>query len=121
MAVKKERVISFVYQKVMRSTLKLIDINLIGPTTKFQLTYQSTNSSAYTMVVGKEKDTFRVMIGGGMVAKVAMLPDSFSSKSSLKPYIVPIKAAFKGLNYHEIGHVLFTDMTLTKLLEYDLK
>ena len=81
MAVKKERVISFVYQKVMRSTLKLIDINLIGPTTKFQLTYQSTNSSAYTMVVGKEKDTFRVMIGGGMVAKVAMLPNSFSSKS----------------------------------------
>lgn len=121
MAVKKERVISFVYQKVMRSTLKLIDINLIGPTTKFQLTYQSTNSSAYTMVVGKEKDTFRVMIGGGMVAKVAMLPNSFSSKSSLKPYIVPIKAAFKGLNYHEMGHVLFTDMTLTKLLEYDLK
>lgn len=121
MAVKKERVMSFVYQKVMRETLKLIDINLIGPVTKFQLTYQGRNPSAYTTVIGKDKDTFHVVIGGGMVAKVAMLPDNFSSKKALKPYIVPIKAAFKGLNYHEMGHVLFTDMTLTKIMEYDAK
>lgn len=121
MAVKKERVVSFIYQKTMRGTLKLIDINLIGPTTKFQLTYQGSNPSAYTTVVGKDKDTFRVMIGGEMVAKVAMLPDSFSSKKVLKPYIIPIKAAFKGLNYHEMGHVLFTDMTLTKIMEYEAK
>lgn len=121
MAVKKERVMSFIYQKVMRGTLKLIDINLIGPMTKFQLTYQGKNPAAYTTVIGKDKDTFRVMIGGGMVAKVAMLPDSFSSKKALKPYIVPIKAAFKGLNYHEMGHVLFTDMTLTKIMEYEAK
>ena len=121
MAVKKERVLSFIYQKVSRNELRLIDLGLIGPTTKFQLTYQGKNQSAYTTIVGKAKDTFRVVIGGGMVAKVAMLPDSFSNKSALKPYIGPIKVAFKGLNYHEMGHVLFTDMTLTKLLEYDPK
>ena len=77
MAVKKERVMSFVYQKVMRETLKLIDINLIGPITKFQLTYQGRNPSAYTTVIGKDKDTCHVVIGGGMVAKVAILPDNF--------------------------------------------
>lgn len=118
---KKERILSFIYQKTERQELKMIDLNLIGPRTKFQLTYQGGTKSAYTTMTGKEKDIFRVVIGGQMVAEVAHLPDVFTTKESLKPFIKPIKKAFKGLNYHEMGHVLFSDMSLKELLKYDEK
>ena len=121
MAVKRQRVVSFIYQKTLRNQLRLINLGLIGPTTKLQLTFQGSCDAAYTTITGKDKDTFRVVIGGRMVSKAAVLPETFDSKTTLKSYVPAIKAAFKGLNYHEMGHVLFSDMTMTKLLEYNVK
>lgn len=121
MAIKKERILSFLYSKSIRSEMLTIAIGLIGPTTKLQLTYRGDCDAAYTTITGKDHDTFRIVLGGGMVAKGAMLPDMFADKESLRPYLSPIKIVFKALNYHELGHVLFTDMSLAPLLEYDEK
>lgn len=116
MATKSIRVVSWMYQKHIREKLKIIDTMLIGPTTKFSLSYKGSDPNAYTTLTGRDHDILRVVIGGGAVSNVAKLPDSFSSKKVLKPYIGYIKAAFYALNYHEMGHVLFTDMTLDAIL-----
>lgn len=116
-----QRVLSFLYQKVIRDEIKLIDLSLIGPTTKFILSYNGGSQSAYTQMVGKAKDTYKVVIGGKMVAQCAILPESFTSKAALKPFIKPIKASFKALNYHEMGHVRYTDMSLKVIMDYDPK
>ena len=121
MAITKERVLSFLYSKTMRAELLSIALGLIDPTTKLQLTYQGNCSSAYTKMTGPDKDVFKVVIGGAMVAQSAMMPDSFSTKDTLKPFVGPAKASFKALMYHELGHVLFTDMTFEELLKYDTK
>ena len=116
-----KRVLSFLYQKVIRDEIRLIDLGLIGPTTKFILSYNGGSQSAYTQMVGKAKDTYKVVIGGGMVAQCAIIPASFATKAALKPFIKPIKASFKALNYHEMGHVRYTDMSLKAIFDYDPK
>lgn len=119
MSIRKERVLSFLYSKSIRTDMLLIANSLIDPTTKLQLSYRGNCNSAYTAMSGKDKDIFRIVIGGGMVAQGALLPDLFSDKAALKPYLGPIKVVFKALNYHELGHVLFTDMSFTELLKYN--
>lgn len=121
MAVKNKRLVSHIYQKTMRNEFTLRAMDLIGPTTKFQLSYQGNCNSGYTTMSGKEKDTFRVVLGGQLISKVAHLPDTFTSKAILRSFIKPTKMAFKAIFYHEMGHVLFSDMTLAKIIEYDEK
>lgn len=120
MAAKSTRIVSWMYSKHLREKLRTIDTMLIGPTVHFALSFRGSEDRAYTTLAGKDRDILRVVIGGKAVSSVACLPETFVDKKALKPYIGSIKAAFYGLNYHEMGHVLFTDMTLdaiTKGLE----
>lgn len=114
-----KRILAYIYQKVMRTELKLTDLMLINPTTKLQLTYQGNSNSAYTTITEGVSPVFHVVLGGGMVAQAAKLPESFSGKAKLKPFLKDIRLAFRALNYHEMGHVLFSDMTLAPLIAYN--
>ena len=104
------------YTKSMRDNLINIDSFLISPTTKFMLSYQGRSDKTYTTLVGRQKDVLKVVIGGNSIIHFGHLPDAFVNKNTLKTYLSHIKAAFYSLNYHEMGHVLFTDMTLKTLL-----
>ena len=116
-AVKTTKILSALYQDHLRDKIRWQNGLIAGPLATVGLTFNSRENGAYTTLVGK-KGTLRVVIGGRMVAKVAGLPETFSDKATLKPFLTPIIMAFYGLDLHEMGHVKFTDMVDTSITHY---
>lgn len=117
-AIKTTKILSCLYQDHLRDKIRWQNQLIMGSLFNVGLTFNSREGSAYTTLTGKTKKNLRVVIGGGMVSKIAGLPETFSDKATLEPFFGPIVMAFYGLDYHEMGHAKFTDMTCDAIIKY---
>jgi len=53
---------------------------------------------------------YRMVIGSKTVKEYTSLPDNFRKAKDIRPYVKPINIVMQALFYHEMGHLLFTDM-----------
>lgn len=88
------------------------------PKTKIYFTYDQRAEVAYTRNISSGSPDYRIVFGGRMVAKVAGLPDKFYNVMDANKFLIPTDRAFQALYYHEMGHVLFTDMKNTTIINY---
>lgn len=115
---KTSKILAALYSSMLRDKFRTKNSLLAGPLTNVGLTFNSGVDGAYTTLTGKTKSNLRIVLGGKMVQKIAELPDSFSDEAKFKSYFNDIIKAFYGLDYHEMGHVLFTAMTNMEIAGY---
>lgn len=85
--------------------------------TKLENTFRVTDANIGLEEVA-EKMNLRVVIGGEMVNSVAQIPATISTVDGIKVAVQDTDKAISALMYHELGHVLFTDMRDTSILDY---
>lgn len=112
-----QKVLGIVYSDLMRDKLRRKNNRLASFDFNVAMSYDPNGNSAYTMPEKKLK-YYRIVIGGRMIQSIASLPDEFKDKEEIKEHFQDILYAFYGLDYHEIGHLLFTDMLDTSIIEY---
>lgn len=104
-----KKILSYLWDKSMKRELIVLNMGL---SILKDITVCLKNcKSTYTEAV-KRADKHKIVIGMKLVAEIAKMPEEVDSKKLLRSLIPGIKKAFKGLNYHEMGHVLFSDMTM---------
>ncbi len=104
-----KKILSYLWDKSMKR--ELIALNM-GLSVLKDITVCLKNcESTYTEAI-KRADKHKIVIGMKLVSKITKMPKEINSKKLLRSLIPDIKKAFKGLNYHEMGHVLFSDMTM---------
>jgi len=118
MAISAKKFLSSFYSQAVREKIKLKIALVGGPSRKIGLTFDVSSDNAYTTIGGKSKDKLLIHIGGGLVKRLACLPDDFTKKETIKLLIPDIFKAFYGLVYHELGHDVYTDMKSTEISEY---
>lgn len=98
---------------------------LIGPGKSIKTRFDTKNPSAYTTLVRGDPNTRCVVIGGGLVKRIGGLPDTIALPESdeekwalMKALLSPTVKAIRGLNLHEMGHNLYTDMVSRDIVEY---
>lgn len=122
MPARKEKVLAIIYQKAMRDRLRIIDSSLINPRYGLQIIYKGASRGTYSCLVPSKDGTsivYRIVIGGATVSSILNLPSTFHSKDTLRPYVRPIKKAIMGLNFHEISHVMISDLTFAGFADCD--
>ena len=102
----------------MRDHIFTLNNILIGPGKKIKVTFDTKGSGAYTCLERGDPTTRRVVLGGGLVKKIAGLPDTITDKAVMKTLFSPSIKAIMGLNLHEMGHNLYTDMVSRDIVEY---
>lgn len=124
MPARKEKVLAIIYQNTMRERLRILDSSLINPKYGLQIIYRGSSRVTYSCLVPSKDKTsvvYRIVIGGATISSVLHLPDKFHDKVTLKPYIAPIKAIMAALNYHEMSHVMISDLTFAGFKDCDPK
>ena len=117
-----KKILCTTYTDFLREKLRLKNALIAGPLQELTLSFDVNKSSAYTKP-GKKKTNsgkirLKVVIGGGMIRQIVNLPDYFDDREILRKYLPVIVAAFYGVNYHEMGHVKFTDMVSRLIIDY---
>lgn len=112
------KILAALYKAEFRSKITTKDQFLVGMDKTVGVQFNSREERAYTTLVGKSRDKLFIVIGGQMISKIAELPETFSDKKTFYPYYSAIEKSFYGLNYHEMGHVLFTDMKDRSIVDY---
>ena len=82
-----------------------------------RVTFDAECDSAYTTIVGKDKNVRLIKLGGRLIQQIVGLPNEVSKEAffkELKHVIITII----GLNYHEMGHNLHTDMASRLIVDY---
>lgn len=102
----------------MRDHIFTLNNILIGPGKKIKVTFDTRGSGAYTSLERGDASTRRVVLGGGLVKQIAGLPDTITDKAVMKTLFSPSIKAIMGLNLHEMGHNLFTDMVSRDIVDY---
>lgn len=102
----------------MRDHIFTLNNVLIGPGKKIKVTFDTRGSGAYTSLERGDASTRRVVLGGGLVKQIAGLPDTITDKAVMKTLFSPSIKAIMGLNLHEMGHNLFTDMVSRDIVDY---
>lgn len=87
------------------------------PFKRILFTFDWTTSDTFTTVVNSG-GSFRIAFGGQMVVQATQIPNQIYSVKSAKDFIIPCNKAFQALYYHEIGHLLYTDMTDRRIADY---
>lgn len=118
--VKTTAVLSEIYRTILRDKILTRNQLLIGPTKTMGLQFDTRKEGAFTTVVGKSHSKLMVVIGGKLVKDVAKLPDEFTNRAVLKELFPDIISAFYAIDYHEMGHVLFTDMFDRTIMDYPM-
>lgn len=108
------KVLSAIWSKIIGDKLRSINHRISGARL-VALTYNNKEKSAYTF---NDKGRFRIVIGGLLISHILDLPDHIDSKEKLKPFFNDIIKCYKALNYHEMGHILFTDMADPIIINY---
>lgn len=102
----------------MRDHLFTLNNILIGPGKNIKMTFDTRGQSAYTTIEKSDPNTRRVVLGGGLVRKIAGLPDTVTDKKVLATLFAPTIKTIISLNLHEMGHNLFTDMASRLIADY---
>lgn len=82
-----------------------------------RVTFDAECDSAYTTIIGKDKNVRLIKLGGKLIQQIVGLPNEISKETffkELKHVIITII----GLDYHEMGHNLHTDMASRLIIDY---
>ena len=110
------KVLNAVYNTVMKDKLCLKNQRMVGIKSTVRLTFNWEAPTAYTYL---EKDNiFRIVIGGNIICQMTNFPATIKDKKEFNKYREGLVKAFFGLDYHEMGHILFTDMSDPIIVEY---
>lgn len=76
-------------------------------------TLKLNSPNTYTYIERGDPNIRRIVLGGISIKKLGGLPDLFVSKEAMRAYFgIAIKVTY-ALDFHELGHILFTDMNST--------
>lgn len=100
----------------LKEKLLLKNSLLVGSSQEVRLHFAPFGDSAYTYQ--KNKEDFRVVLGGKLITQTSGLPINVTSKEELVSCFPGIIKCFFGFDYHEMGHVKYTDMTTPLITEY---
>lgn len=90
---------------------------LAGTGVTIKLTFDSSGQAAYTSLERTPK-TRRIVIGGGLAGRIAECPETISDRKIAAAVFAPCVRAIYALDYHEMGHNLYTDMVSKDIVEY---
>ena len=110
--------LAVVYDTMLREKIKTRVSFIGGPSRIINISFNAKKEAAYTLIEGKKKDRFRIVLGGGLVKKIANLPDRVFKRSEIEPCAEDIFKSFYALLNHELGHDLYTDMVSTEISLY---
>ena len=101
----------------LRDYLNLLNNSMLDGTKTIKLSFDVNKNQAYTHL-GKDHRTRRIMLGGLLVKEIAGMQDKYTSKEAIKDNYGKIVMTIIGLNYHEMGHNLFTDLVSDLIINY---
>ena len=88
------------------------------PSNKIYFTFMHNGNNTYTRIADPSKGGYRICIGGETIRKAIEAPDHFYDLKTVKKFVPGANMAFQGLYYHEIGHILYTDMVCDHIINY---
>lgn len=88
------------------------------PSYKVLFGFSWADSATYTRPLRKAKDGFRIQFGGQLVVQAAEVPDFIYKKADTVKFVPGCRKAFRALFYHEMGHLLYTDMYDDRIIKY---
>ena len=93
------------------------------PGFKVMFGYQWANSDTYTRPLkgSSAGSGFRIQFGGQMVRTATNIPQYIKKKEDTKKYVVDSRKSFRWMFYHEMGHLLYTDMYDRSIIDYKVK
>lgn len=118
MPANRRKILNAVYNTVMKDKLSLKNQRLVGIRSTVRLTFDWKAGTAYTYLEKPEERIFRIVIGGDIICQMTGMPEEFKDKKAFLPYREGIVKSFFGLDYHEMGHILFTDMSDPIIVDY---
>lgn len=92
------------------------NISLVHPLI-VKFTFDPFFDGAYTRPL-KQKKTYRICIGGAFIKNALGLQDRIKASDFNSALVRDIDRLFRGLYYHEVGHLRYTDMKDTRVFEY---
>lgn len=97
---------------------RCVDVNasILVPKGKVFTSYYDNEESTYCREIRPK--SYRIVFGGGMLREALELADSATPMSIAKAKFGDAVKVFKGLYYHEIGHLRYTDLTCDDILKY---
>lgn len=88
------------------------------PSFKVLFGFNFNDQATYTRPLRKAGEGFRIQFGGQMVVRAAEVPDRIYKKSDTIKFIPDCRKAFRAMFYHEMGHLLYTDMVDDRIIKY---
>ncbi len=121
MAIKAEKLLTVMYNKEL-TTVFIPGKALYLPFVKIQYTFSPNGVDSYCSCDEKPAvPVFRIVFGGETVRRMAYVPTSVASVTAAYSHVKKLDIVFKGLYYHEMGHLMFTDLRDRRIYEYDEK
>lgn len=84
-------------------------------------TFEGKGTEAYCRLAGSTSTgapIFKIYLSGGLVLELSGLPQTTPNRTVLKDAVDDIKFCLSALFFHEMGHLLYTDMTSTLISKY---
>ena len=88
------------------------------PSYKVLFGFNWADDATYTRPLRKVGEGFRIQFGGQMVAQAADIPNHIYKKADTMKFIPGCRKAFRAMFYHEMGHLLYTDMYDDRIVKY---
>lgn len=107
-----------IFNREVKKTFSLKSV-LLAPWLGVKFTFEPTGSATYTRPSRHVADKFRICIGGELACKIANIPSTIDiKKHPVKDFVRDSACALRGLFYHELGHLIYTDMSDKTIREY---
>lgn len=88
------------------------------PSYKVLFGFNWADSNTYTRPLRKTGEGFRIQFGGQLVAQAAEVPNNIYKKADTTKFVPGCRKVFRALFYHEMGHLLYTDMYDDRIIKY---
>jgi len=109
-------ILAGVYNSVFKPRLGFKNQRMVGALKEVRLTFNTSSNQAYCFV--ETPKIFRIHLGGRLIQDIVKMPDQLKTKKDYLPYREGLVKAFYALDLHEMGHILFTDMSDKIIVEY---
>ena len=120
--IKTKKLFTEFYQAEYRDNLTFLDqAMVVGTPIDLRVAYDPIGESAYTAPIGDPKDgILKIVIGGKMIRTVNHLPKelTFTKVEDVSDACIAFDHSIQALNWHEMGHVIFTDMRMEEIKRY---
>ena len=120
--IKTKKLFTEFYQAEYRDNLTFLDQGMVvGTPIDLRVAYDPIGTGAYTTHIGDPKDgILKIVLGGKMIQDVNHIPSklTFSKVDDVADACIAFDHSIQALNWHEMGHVIFTDMRMKEIKEY---